>query len=141
MKKQEPRYYNGRHGSRSIGRGSIVNVASVYSFIATPGLMSYVASKHAIMGLTKSAAIDNVKDDIRINAVCPAWVDTPMMQASLKRVPQLDQLIKTASPLHRAATVEEVADCIVFLSSSSASYVNGTGLVVDAGATLTAHVI
>lgn len=63
-----------------------------------------------------------------------------MMQASLKRVPQLDKMIEAISPLRRPATVEEVADYIVFLCSPSASYINGTGLAIDAGATLTAHI-
>lgn len=77
--------------------------------------------------------MDGVKAHIRVNAVCPSWVDTAMNQASLQRVPQLGQLIKAISPLGRVATVEEVADYIVFLSSPSASYINGTGLLIDAG--------
>ena len=87
----------------------------------------------------KSQAIDCFKSHIRVNTVCPSWVDTPMMQASLQRVPQLDKIIEAVSPLRRPATVEEVADYIVFLCSPSASYINGTGLTFDAGATLTAH--
>lgn len=88
----------------------------------------------------KHTAIDCFQSHIRINTVCPSWVDTPMMQASLKRVPHLGQFVQAVSPLKRAATVEEVADYIVFLCSPSASYINGTGLVIDAGATLTAHI-
>ncbi len=86
-----------------------------------------------------AAAIDNIDRHIRVNAVCPSWVDTPMMQASLQRVPRLGEMIKSASPLGRAAEVEEVADYIVFLCSPSASYINGTGLMIDAGLTLTVH--
>ena len=85
------------------------------------------------------AAVDNLKHHIRVNAVCPSWVDTPMMQASLQRVPPLGSIIKAASPLGRAAHPEEIADYIVFLCSPSASYINGTGLIVDAGLTLTMH--
>jgi len=87
-----------------------------------------------------AAAIDNIDRHIRVNAVCPSWVDTPMMQASLQRVPRLGEMIKSASPLGRAAEVEEVADYIVFLCSPSASYINGTGLMIDAGLTLTVHI-
>ncbi|KAK9773202.1 hypothetical protein SCAR479_10119 [Seiridium cardinale] len=139
MADQESLTYTGRHGTRSLGRGSIVNLGSVNSYVVAPGMMPYTTSKHAIIGLTKSAAIDCFASYIRVNAVCPSWVDTPMMQASLHRVPQLGPIIKAVSPLHRAATVEEVADYIVFLCSPSASYINGTGLSIDAGITMTAH--
>ncbi|KAI0102493.1 NAD(P)-binding protein [Nemania sp. FL0031] len=141
MASQEPLSYTGRHGTRSLGRGSIVNLASVNSYIAAPGMTSYTASKHAVIGLTKSSdmTIDCQKDNIRVNAVCPSWVDTPMNHASLERVPQLAQMIKAFSPLHRVANVEEVADYIIFLCSPSASYINGTGLVIDAGMTVSAH--
>lgn len=81
-----------------------------------------------------------MQPNIRVNAVCPAWVDTPMNRASLRRVPYLEQAIKAISPLKRVATVEEVADYIVFLCSPSASYINGTGLAIDAGITLGVHV-
>ncbi|KAI1745443.1 NAD(P)-binding protein [Xylaria scruposa] len=141
MAQQEPLTYTSRrYGTRSLGRGSIVNLGSTNSYVAVPGMMGYTTSKHAVIGVTKSAALDCAQFHIRVNALCPAWVDTPMMQASLVRVPTLGQLIKTASPLHRAAIPEEVADCIVFLCSPSASYINGAGLLVDAGLSLTAHV-
>ncbi|KAI0388790.1 NAD(P)-binding protein [Xylariaceae sp. FL0594] len=151
MAKQNPLQYNdtntsGRGGgdgarsrSRSLGRGCIVNLGSVNSYTAVPGMLSYTTSKHALIGLTKSAAIDCLKDHIRVNAVCPSYVDTPMMARALDRVPGLGDMIKQFSPLGRAATADEVADYVVFLCSPFASYINGTGLVVDAGATLTAH--
>lgn len=166
MAGQEPLTHQGRRGSRDLGRGSIVNLGSVSSYCAAPGMMPYTASKHAVVGITKTAgksffyrasfrdllfpsssrlvdtgaaAIDNVKNGIRVNAVCPSWVDTPMMQASMERTPPLGGIIKAASPLGRAADPEEVADYIVFLCSPSASYINGTGLIIDAGLTLTMH--
>ncbi|KAL8958782.1 MAG: hypothetical protein Q9193_004227, partial [Seirophora villosa] len=124
MAGQEPLTHQGRRGSRNLGRGSIVNLGSVNSYCAAPGMMPYTASKHAVVGITKTAAIDNVKNGIRVNAVCPSWVDTPMMQASMERTPPLGGIIKAASPLGRAADPEEVADYIVFLCSPSASYIN-----------------
>ncbi|KAL8654372.1 MAG: hypothetical protein Q9210_001532 [Variospora velana] len=139
MAGQEPLMHRGRRSIRDLGRGSIVNLGSVSSYCAAPGMMPYTASKHAVVGITKTAAIDNVKNRIRVNAVCPSWVDTPMVQASLERIPPLAGIIKAASPLGRAAEPEEVADYIVFLCSPSASYINGTGLIVDAGLTLTMH--
>lgn len=84
--------------------------------------------------------MDCVKPHIRVNAVCPSWVDTPMNHASLQRSPQLGHLIKAISPLGRVATAEEVADYIVFLSSPSASYINGTALAIDAGISIGIHV-
>ncbi|KAL8729342.1 MAG: hypothetical protein Q9181_005040 [Wetmoreana brouardii] len=139
MAGQEPLKYEGRNGTRDLGRGSIVNLGSVSSYCAAPGMMPYTVSKHAVIGITKTAAIDNIKHHIRVNAVCPSWVDTPMMQASLQRIPPLESIIKAASPLGRAADPEEVADYILFLCSPSGSYINGTGLLVDAGLTLTMH--
>ncbi|KAI0379495.1 NAD(P)-binding protein [Hypomontagnella monticulosa] len=139
MAAQDPLEYKSRHGTRSLGRGSIVNLGSMSSYVASPGAMSYTASKHAVIGITKSAAIDCFKSNIRVNAVCPSWVDTPMMQATLQRAPHLGQMIKAFSPLQRVATADEVADYIVFLCSPSASYINGTGLAIDAGATLTVN--
>lgn len=84
--------------------------------------------------------MDCINSRIRVNAVCPSWVDTPMNHASLQRMPQLGHLIKAISPLGRVATVEEVADYIVFLSSPSASYINGTGLTIDSGISMGIHV-
>lgn len=140
MAAQEPRSYESRRfGTRSLGRGSIVNVGSVNSYVAAPGMMPYTTSKHAIIGITKSAALDLLPSNIRVNTVCPSWVDTPMMQKSLERVPKLGAMIKAVSPLKRAAVPEEVVGYIIFLSGPSGSYINGTGLVADAGATLTVH--
>ncbi|KAI1270007.1 NAD(P)-binding protein [Xylariaceae sp. FL1019] len=141
MAEQEPRSYKGRHGDRSLGRGSIVNLGSLNSYVAFPGTLSYTTAKHAVMGITRSAAMDCLSDQIRVNAVCPFYVDTPMMQKSIERVPPLGDMIKKVSPLERAATVDEVADYIVFLCSPSATYINGTGLAIDAGVTLTAQTV
>ncbi|KAI1498149.1 hypothetical protein F5X99DRAFT_394395 [Biscogniauxia marginata] len=113
MSGQEPlTYTSSRHGTRSLGRGSIMNLGSINSYIAAPGMAPYIASKHAVVGITKSAAMDCMKHHIRVN---------------------------TATPLRRPAIAEEVADYIVFLCSPSASYINGTGLSIDSGITLTAH--
>ncbi|KAJ0106750.1 hypothetical protein J7T55_001274 [Diaporthe amygdali] len=131
-----------RHGNttRSLGRGSIVLLGSITSYITGPGMLNYTTSKHAVIGITKSAAMDCINSRIRVNAVCPSWVDTPMNHASLQRMPQLGHLIKAISSLGRVATVEEVADYIVFLSSPSASYINGTGLTIDSGISMGIHV-
>ncbi|EMR91121.1 putative short-chain dehydrogenase reductase family protein [Botrytis cinerea BcDW1] len=141
MSTQEPLTTKGRHGDeRSLGRGSIVHIASAFSYIAAPGMMAYVASKHAMMGMVKVAAVDNAKHQIRINALCPSWVQTSMLERSLERWKGLEAIIQKASPAGRAATAEELANIAVFMCSPSASYVNGSGLIVDAGMTVTAHI-
>lgn len=155
MSTQEPLTYEGRYGQRSLGRGSIINVTSVMSFIGARGKLPYAASKHAVMGITKTAgktrrcsktnvtvltnyvALDNTSHHIRVNAICPAWVDTPMMARDFEKQPELKGIIQAVSPVGRMAVPEEVGDVIVFLSSAAATYINGQGLIVDAGLSLT----
>ncbi|KAL2850782.1 hypothetical protein BJX68DRAFT_266365 [Aspergillus pseudodeflectus] len=117
------------------GRGSIVVIASVNGNVAAPRMMAYSTSKYAAIGIAKTAAVDNVENHIRINSICPVWMNTPMMQASIKQFPKLEKVIKDKAPLGRAALPEEVAAVAVFLCSPAASYVNGANLVVDAGLT------
>ena len=85
------------------------------------------------------ATFNNLKYDIRVNAVYPTWVDTPMMERSHEWIPQMGKIIEKMSPLGRMAATDEVADVIVLPCSSSASYVNDIGLLVDAGLTLSMH--
>ncbi|KAI9665040.1 MAG: hypothetical protein M1821_006488 [Bathelium mastoideum] len=139
MSNQQPVIYPGRYEQRDLGRGSIINLGSVMSYIGGPGKLPYCISKHAVIGITTTAALDNVPHRIRVNAVCPAWVDTPMMDARAGRETQLKGWIKQVSPAGRMAVPEEVADVIVFLCSPSASYINGQGFMVDAGLCLTIH--
>ncbi|KAI1088690.1 short chain dehydrogenase [Rostrohypoxylon terebratum] len=140
MAQQEPLTFPGtsRHGPRSLGRGSIVLLGSTSSLVATPGMISYATAKHAIIGIMKSAAVDALalQSAIRVNDVCPAWVDTPMVQDAIIKDPALKVAIDNITPLKRAASPDEVADYIVFLSSPSGSFINGTALPIDAGLTL-----
>ncbi|KAF7531941.1 hypothetical protein G7054_g8403 [Neopestalotiopsis clavispora] len=140
MAQQEPLTLPGglRHASRSLGRGSIVLMGSISSLIGAPGIISYTTTKHAVIGIMRAAAVDALalNSGIRVNAVCPGWVDTPMVQKSVEENPVVQYAIDNITPLKRAATVDEVADYIVFLSSPSASFINGTALPIDAGYTL-----
>ncbi|KAG9247160.1 3-oxoacyl-reductase [Calycina marina] len=116
------------------GRGSIVNVASMYGLIAPPASIpatEYTASKHAVVGLTRSDASSYGPHGIRINAMCPGYIETPLNPASATMT---SEVMKT--PMGRMGSVEEIADCIVFLSSEMASYVTGSILVSDGGHTM-----
>jgi NAD(P)-dependent dehydrogenase (short-subunit alcohol dehydrogenase family) len=118
------------------GGGAVVNVSSVAGLIGFPGNPSYVASKHGVVGLTKTAALEYARRGIRVNAVCPGTVDTPMLAAFTG-----DEATKKAmgrlSPMGRLAEPDEIAAMIVFLCSEAASYVTGQAVAVDAGATAT----
>ncbi|KAI1817434.1 hypothetical protein GGS20DRAFT_591879 [Poronia punctata] len=138
MRAQEPRAV--AHGSpgRGTTRGSIVNLGSGSSLIATPGVLPYTTSKHAVLGLCKNSALDNAPYGIRVNCVCPSWTDTPMVQQAASGVEGLASLINSAVPLGRIAMPEEIADAVVFLCGPRSSYVTGCGFIIDGGTTLTA---
>lgn len=140
MSQQEPLAYTGRYGTRTLGRGSIVLLGSLQSVLGAPGMFSYVTGKHAILGIMKAAAVDALalQGGIRVNAVCPGWIDTPMVQDCVKVNPLIGHAIDNMTPLKRAGFPDEVADYIVFLSSPSASFINGTALPIDAGFSLPA---
>ncbi|KAJ0418286.1 hypothetical protein BJY00DRAFT_288263 [Aspergillus carlsbadensis] len=126
--------------ARGATRGVIVVLGSASSYVATPGRGMYTTSKHAVMGLVKSAAIDHIQDGIRVNAVCPSWVNTPMLQQATGANPELEELIRTLVPISRIASAEEVADVVAFLCSPRSSYMVGCGVIVDGGTTLTGRV-
>ncbi len=116
------------------GCGAIVNVASGSGVVATPGLAAYCASKHGVLGLTKTAAAENAGSGIRINAVCPGTTDTPMLRSAIEKNPQLEPMILASQPGGRLARPGEIAEAIVWLCSDRASFVSGATLLVDAGA-------
>jgi NAD(P)-dependent dehydrogenase (short-subunit alcohol dehydrogenase family) len=119
---------------RKSGGGAIVNTASVAGLIADPGMSPYVAAKHGVIGLTKAAAIDYAKDGIRVNALAPGLVHTPMTQRWLDD-PQMRDVVLAGPLIGRAAQPEEMAGMILFLCSSLASFATGQTFIVDAGQT------
>ncbi|KAF1999301.1 NAD(P)-binding protein [Amniculicola lignicola CBS 123094] len=136
MKRQERKTIAGRNGTKDVGRGAIVNVGSASSYVATPSIVQYTASKHALLGITKNAALDNCPYGIRVNSVCPSWVQTPMMEKVFEAAPGFEDMIKKTVPVGRIAQPEEVSDVVVFLCSPKASYITGQGYIVDGGVTL-----
>ncbi|KUL86301.1 hypothetical protein ZTR_08596 [Talaromyces verruculosus] len=139
MIRQEPRPNGPIDSGRGVTRGSIVILGSANSFVAAPAMVQYTTAKHAILGLTKSAGLDNAAHGIRVNCVCPTWVETPMIQKARDGGIDIDTWIKGMVPLGRIATAEEIADTVIFLSSPRSSYVTGCGFIVDGGTLLTAH--
>lgn len=118
---------------RSQGSGAIVNCASVGALVGTPGLAGYNASKHGVMGMTKSAAIDYAPKGIRINAICPGTIDTPMV-AGMDQ--QLINDVMRYQVIGRLGRPEEVAAAVLWLCSPGASFIIGVGLPVDGGFTI-----
>ncbi|KAJ2891663.1 3-oxoacyl-[acyl-carrier-protein] reductase [Zalerion maritima] len=120
------------------GRGRIINVASMYGIVSPSYTMNhtaYTAAKHAVMGLTKADANSYGRTNIRINAVCPGYVRTPLVEHKVNKpdTPIMQDVFR--QPFNRLCTVEEIADSIVFLASPMSSFMQGVGLVVDGGFT------
>ena len=116
---------------REQGAGSIVNVASGGGVLGTPALGHYCASKHGVLGLTKTAALENARGGVRVNAICPGSTDTPMLQGFMGSSPEARKMILASAPPGRLGTAEEVAEAAVWLCSDRASYVSGESLFVD----------
>jgi NAD(P)-dependent dehydrogenase (short-subunit alcohol dehydrogenase family) len=116
------------------GGGVIVNTSSAGGLIGTPGIAAYTASKHGVVGLTRTAALELVTAGIRVNAVCPGSVPTPMLDPVVNH-PEMKAMLESKHPMGRFATTEEVAEAVVWLCSERASYVTGVAFPVDGGVT------
>ncbi|GAB5381152.1 SDR family oxidoreductase [Aliiglaciecola sp. M165] len=117
------------------GGGAIVNTASIAGLGAAPTMSIYSASKHAVVGLTKSAAIEYAKKGIRVNAVCPAVIDTDMYRRALEGDPNKELAISKMHPVGRIGRPEEVAAAVLYLCSDAAGFTTGASLPVDGGST------
>ena len=117
------------------GGGSIVNTASVFGVLGIPGDEIYIASKHAVIGLTKSAAVEFGKQGIRVNAILPGVVDTDMYQRFAGEKPEFRAQMNAMHPIGRIGKPEDMAKAAIWLSSSKASFVTGHSLMVDGGYT------
>lgn len=112
------------------GKGSIVNCSSIAGLVGFEAISAYVASKHGVIGLTETAALEFAKKNIRVNSVCPGIIHTPMLDRFTKG--QEDAMAEQA-PMGRVGTPEEIADSVLWLCSDRASYVTGHSLTVDGG--------
>ena len=117
------------------GGGVIVNTTSVAGLVGTHSMPVYGASKHAVIGLTKSAALEYARKGIRINAVCPSVIRTPMVERGFAEFPQFVEATKRINPMRRLGEPDEVAAAVLWLCSDAASFVNGTALTIDGGFT------
>ncbi|MGJ4925511.1 SDR family NAD(P)-dependent oxidoreductase [Bradyrhizobium sp. HKCCYLS2038] len=118
------------------GGGSIVNMASVAGLLAEANLPAYIASKHGVVGLTKSVAIDYGRAGVRCNAVCPAYVHTPLTEPLFSQ-PAFVDMMNARQPMGRTVTAEEVADVAVFLLSDAANAMTGGVHLTDGGIAVT----
>ena len=117
------------------GGGAIVNTASVAGLGAAPKMSIYSASKHAVIGLTKSAAIEFAKKKVRVNAVCPAVIDTDMFRRAYEADPKKGEFAAAMHPVGRIGKVEEVAAAVLYLCSDDAAFTTGQALAIDGGVT------
>lgn len=122
---------------KSQGKGVIINFGSIWGDVGATGVVAYCASKGAVHQITRAMALDHVLDGIRINAVCPGEVDTPMLRSGRNRplTPEDLQLLAETVPMKRLADPREIAKVVCFLASDSASYMTGALVPVDAGYT------
>lgn len=117
------------------GGGAIVNTASVAGLVGAPKMAAYSASKHAVLGLTKSAAVEYGRKNIRVNAVCPGVIRTAMFDRAVQADPKVGPAVAQLHPIGRIGEADEVASVVLWLSSDAASFVTGHAHTVDGGMT------
>lgn len=115
------------------GKGVIVNNASIAGKVGFPGIPAYVASKHGVIGLTENAALEYAKAGIRVNAVCPGVIKTPMIDRFTGKKKEVEKQFENMEPIGRMGLPEEVAEAVTWLCSDGASFITGHSLAIDGG--------
>lgn len=115
--------------------GSIINTSSQGGVTGFPGQAAYIACKHAVIGLTRTAAIDYAKENIRVNAICPGAIKTPMAEELIKRNPEIEKYLLRDIPMGRLGLPEEIAQAVLWLASPASSFLTGQPIIVDGGFT------
>ena len=115
------------------GGGAIVNTSSIAGVVGFQGVSPYVASKHGVIGLTKTAALEYGRDGVRVNAISPGVIETPMVERASTANPEMIEGVSEATPMGRIGEPEEIGDAAVWLCSADASFVTGETLVIDGG--------
>lgn len=131
-------FYGTKHALRHMvpaGRGAVVNVASVAGIAGFAGSVAYCASKHAAVGVTRAAALEVARTGVTVNAVCPVFTDTPMVDDLKKHDPRLGDVLEARIPVGRLGTVAEVAAAILYLSGPDGRFLTGLALPLDGGLT------
>ncbi|WP_299439356.1 3-oxoacyl-ACP reductase family protein [uncultured Aquimarina sp.] len=118
------------------GHGNIVNIASLAGLKASLNNLSYSASKFAVVGMTKSAALEYATKNIRINAVCPGYTESALLEKLLSVRPDMDQMLKSVIPMKRYGLAEEIAEAVVWLASDNTKFITGQTITLDGGTSL-----
>jgi NAD(P)-dependent dehydrogenase (short-subunit alcohol dehydrogenase family) len=118
------------------GYGNIVNIASLAGLKASPNNISYSASKFAVVGMTKSAAMEYATKNIRVNAVCPGYTESALLDQLLNAKPEMDAILKSVIPMKRYGKAAEIAEAVVWLASDSTKFITGQTLTLDGGTSL-----
>jgi len=118
------------------GHGNIVNIASLAGLKASPNNLSYSASKFAVVGMTKSAAMEYASKNIRINAVCPGYTESALLDKLLSARPDMDDILKKTIPMKRYGQADEIAEAVAWLASDSTKFITGQTITLDGGTSL-----
>ncbi|MBZ5595090.1 MAG: SDR family oxidoreductase [Acidobacteriia bacterium] len=122
--------------------GAIIHISSVHAFVSWQGIAAYDATKAGLLGLTRAMALDHGPEKIRVNAICPGYIDTPLMERWLASVPDREETMRQVlsyHPLGRIGTPRDIGEAALFLASDAASFVSGAFLVVDGAMSVAGH--